>query len=63
MVSFGALRIPWKKGVREVGDDFPLHPSVETRMKAAAVVQSGDVKPYRPEQLRSRTGLSAFYEQ
>ncbi|WP_057795697.1 phospholipase effector Tle1 domain-containing protein [Roseovarius atlanticus] len=63
MVSFGALRIPWKKGVREVGDDFLLHPSVKTRMKAAAVVQSGDVKSYRPEQLRSRTGLSSFYEQ
>ena len=47
IVELGPFRILWKKGVRVVGDDFPIHPSVETRMRAKAVAQCGDVKPYR----------------
>lgn len=62
MVSFGPLRIGWKKKPREVGDDFPLHPSVEARLKASEVAQSGEVKPYRPEQLRSRARLTSYYD-
>jgi hypothetical protein len=62
MVAFGPFRIGWKKGVREVGNDFPLHTSVEIRMKAPAVAQSEEVQPYRPVQLRSRTSLRSFYE-
>ncbi|EAQ02699.1 hypothetical protein OB2597_18322 [Pseudooceanicola batsensis HTCC2597] len=63
MVAFGPIRIPWKKKVREVGDDFPLHPSVEERLKASAVAQSGTVKRYRPEQLRSRASLKSYYDE
>lgn len=62
MVSFGLFGIGWKKGIREVGDDFPLHPSVEERMKATAVAQSGEVKPYRPAQLKGRRDLECYYE-
>ena len=63
MLSAGPLRIGWKKGIREVGDDFPLHPSVTERLKADAVVQSGEVKPYRPEQLKGRKALECYYGQ
>ena len=63
MVTLGPVRIQWKKGIREVGDDFPLHPSVEVRMRAKAVAQCGQVKPYRPVQLKGRRDLSRFYEE
>lgn len=63
MVTLGPARIQWKKGVREVGDDFPLHPSVEMRMRAKAVAQCGEVKPYRPVQLKGRRELKCFYEE
>lgn len=63
MVALGPIRIPWKKKVREVGDDFPLHPSVEERLRASAVAQSGTVKRYRPEQLRSRASLKSYYDE
>lgn len=61
MLAFGPLRVGWKKGIREVGDDFPLHPSVVERMKAIAVAQVGEVKPYRPPQLRNRRDLKDYY--
>lgn len=62
MVAIGPVRIGWKKEPRQVGDDFPIHPSVEARLQADEVAQSGEVKPYRPEQLRSRAGVKAYYE-
>lgn len=62
MVAFGPFRIRWKKGIREIGDDFPLDPSVEERMKSTAVAQSGEVKPYRPAQLKGRRDLKCYYE-
>ena len=62
IVRLGPISIPWKKGTREVGDDFPLHPSVQERMQATAVAQFGEVKPYRPQQLSKRCDLKRFYE-
>jgi hypothetical protein len=62
MVKLGPLQIGWKKGVRDVGDDFPLHPSVIERMKADAVAQSGEVKAYRPIQLAGRRELKSYYD-
>ncbi len=62
MVAFGPFQLRWKKGIRAVGDDFPLHPSVEERMKSAAVAQSGEVKQYRPAQLKGRRDLKRYYE-
>lgn len=63
MLSFGLFQIAWKKGIREVGDDFPIHPSVIERLNASAVVQSTEVRPYRPEQLKSREGLEHLYNE
>ena len=62
ILAFGPVSIPWKKGIREVGDDFPLHPSVQERMQATAVAQFGEVKPYRPQQLSKRRDLKRFYK-
>ena len=61
MFAFGPIKIGWKKGIREVGDIFPLHPSVNERLMAGAVPQSGDVKPYRPSQLKHRETLKEFF--
>lgn len=63
MVNFGILRIGWKKGIRKVGDDFPLHPSVVERLAADQVAQSSDVKPYRPKQLKGRNDLRQYYDE
>lgn len=63
MVEVGPFRISWKKGIREVGDDFPLHPSVHERMRAKAVAQCAAVKPYRPAQLKARNDLKRYYEE
>lgn len=63
MLAFGPIRIAWKKGIREVGDDFPLHSSVRERMQSTAVAQSGEVKAYRPKQLSNRQDLKCFYGQ
>ena len=41
---------------------FPLHQSVTDRLEAEAVPQSGEVKPYRPHQLRRRAALAQFFE-
>ncbi len=62
IVQLGHIAIGWKRGIRDVGDDFPLHPSVAERMKAAAVAQSGEVKPYRPAQLKGRSELKTYYD-
>ena len=59
----GPLRIRWKKGMRAVGDDFPLYPSVEERVRAKAVAQYGEVKPYRPAQLKERRDLKCYYDE
>jgi len=61
MMRIGRFAIPWKKGIREVGADFELHPSVTERLKAVAVPQHDKVKPYRPEQLKERRDLQRFY--
>ncbi len=62
MLSFGIFRIGWKRGIRDVGDDFPLHPSVTERLKASVVPQSGEVKAYRPAQLRGRAELKQYFD-
>ncbi len=62
MVKVGPLQIRWKTGIREVGDDFPLHASVLERMKAVSVAQNTEVKPYRPAQLKNRRELKGHYE-
>ena len=46
-----------------VNPDFPLHPSVRERLKAEAVSHLGEMKPYRPEQLKDHLEAREFYEE
>jgi uncharacterized protein (DUF2235 family) len=46
---------------RHVGKDFPLHPSVIERFKAADVLNYDTVKPYRPENLKGHDQVKEFY--
>lgn len=52
----------WPVGPREVTDLFPLHQSVLKRLSADAVPQTGEVKPYRPEQLAGHKQAAKFFK-
>lgn len=62
MFEYGPLKKKWKVKPREVEDKFPLHPSVVERLKATAVPQVGDVKPYRPAQLKNHPAVKNYYK-
>ena len=49
------------KIVRHVPNDAPLHPSVLSRFALAAVLQFGEMKPYRPEALRTHHAVAQYY--
>jgi hypothetical protein len=55
-------RFTWAKEVREIDDDMDLHPSVMKRLSATAVPQMGEVKRYRPPNLRSHPRTCHFYD-
>ena len=55
-------RSTWAKEVREIDDDMDLHPSVMKRLSAKAVPQMGEVKRYRPPNLRSHPRTCHFYD-
>lgn len=52
-------RLTWSEKARPV--DGTLHATVLTRLAAAAVPQMGEVKPYRPEKLRTHPKAAAFF--
>ncbi|WP_187430867.1 hypothetical protein ROLI_015900 [Roseobacter fucihabitans] len=52
----------WPVKPRIVDAGFPLHPSVLTRLNAEAVSHSGEMKPYRPAQLKAHPEMKQFYE-
>ena len=54
--------LPWKLGLRNIPNDAPLHPTVLERFKAASVVHYDEVKPYRPESLRTHNSTKQYYE-
>jgi hypothetical protein len=41
----------------------PLHPSVLERLEAEAVSHLGEMKPYRPDQLKDHLEAREFYEE
>ncbi len=51
----------WKKGLRKIRRDAPLHPSVLARFSLDGVLQYDEVKPYRPEPLRHHGDVKHFY--
>jgi len=61
MIEFGPIKWRWKVQPRETNPDFPLHPSVLKRLKADPVSHVGEMKRYRPEQLKDHLAAKDFY--
>lgn len=58
----GRVGKKWAVKPRIVDSFFPLHPSVRARLNAKQVSHSGEMQPYRPEQLRAHPKAKDFYE-
>ncbi|MEX4010499.1 phospholipase effector Tle1 domain-containing protein [Neoaquamicrobium sediminum] len=54
-------KLTWRTKVRSVNEAATLHPSVLDRFAARVVPQMGDVKPYRPENLRDHATVRHFF--
>ena len=63
MFKFGPFQKRWPTKPRMVNPDFPLHPTVLERLKADTVSHLGEMKPYRPEQLKDHLEARRFYEE
>jgi Uncharacterized alpha/beta hydrolase domain (DUF2235) len=50
-----------RKLPRKIGDDFPLHPSVLERFKAAEVLDYDTMRPYRPDNLKTHDKVKEHY--
>lgn len=61
MFSFGPLKRKWPSKPREVSAIFPLHPTVVERLEADLVSHLGDMRPYRPQQLKDHPEAERFY--
>ena len=61
MISMGPIRKEWRSKTREVKVGT-LHETVLQRMKADAVPQMDNVKPYRPPALANHPDAEKFYE-
>lgn len=54
-------RMPWKRGMRLIPRDAPLHPSVIERFDAETLLHFDQVMPYRPEALRGHNAVADYY--
>lgn len=54
-------KLTWRTKIRPVNELAMLHPSVLDRFAAAVVPQMGEVKPYRPENLRDHEAVRHFF--
>ena len=54
-------KISWKKGIRKIPKDAPLHDSVKERFELPAVLQFDEIKSYRPESLRNHDTVKHLY--
>lgn len=62
MFQLGPIRKRWPSKPRTVGSIFPLHPSVTERLEADAVSHVGEMRPYRPEQLKHHPDAKTYFE-
>lgn len=62
MFEFGPIKRRWPTQPRLVDAKFDLHPSVIERLKAQQVPQLGEVKPYRPPQLKDHPQAQDYYK-
>ncbi|MCY1327594.1 hypothetical protein D9M69_131310 [compost metagenome] len=56
-------RMPWKKGVRRIPADAPLHPTVIERFEIGAVLHFDEVKRYLPEGLSQHSIVGKYYKE
>ena len=56
-------KLTWRRTVRKLHPEAPLHESVLERLVAPHVPQMGEVKPYRPESLQNHQQAAPFWEQ
>jgi len=61
MFQFGPLKRIWPQKPRMVDTEAELHPSVIERLKAHSVSHVGEMKPYRPEQLKDHSKAKSFF--
>ena len=61
MFEFGPIKKLWKVKPRKVDTIFSLHPSVLERLSVEMVQQVGEVKQYRPDQLKEHPQAKEFY--
>ena len=53
--------LTWPKKIRSVPETAVLHPTVLRRLQADAVPEMGEVKPYRPENLRAHPAPAVYF--
>ena len=61
MFKMGPIKILWASKPRVVDPMFALHPSVLERLDEDAVSHLGEVKPYRPEQLKDHPEAKKYF--
>jgi hypothetical protein len=62
MFSYGPFKRLWPSKPREINSGFPLHRSVLDRLGAEKVSHLGELRQYRPVQLRDHPEAREFYE-
>ena len=62
MFAYGPFRKRWPVVPREVSAAFALHSSVIERLETGLVSHVGEMRPYRPEQLRNHPSANSFFE-
>lgn len=63
MFEFGPIKWRWAKEPRVVNPDFPLHQSVIDRLQADAVSHVGEMRRYRPDQLKNHLDAKDYFEE
>ncbi|MEQ3624739.1 MAG: DUF2235 domain-containing protein [Celeribacter sp.] len=61
MFAYGPIRRRWPVAPREVSAAFQLHPSVIERLEAELISHVGEMRPYRPEQLRHHPSAKSYF--
>ena len=61
LFKLGPIEKRWPAKPRMVGHNFQLHPTVIERLEADAVSHLGEMKPYRPEQLKDHQKASKYF--
>lgn len=62
MFEFGPIKWRWPKHPRKVDSMFQLHPSVLERLESEAVSHLGEMRAYRPEQLREHPQAGDLFQ-